>query len=172
MIQKLLTNSTILSLVIVLSSCSLIPTKQIEVVSKPIQLEIIHPEMPREISLGVPRYYVVSEAVITNPCKQVMKLDENGNHIVKKDGTHQLTRPKSCELEERENPEWPVGYTYLDRFLDDMKKLNNGDVVFYAHSTQDYELMSANLQELRRYIREVQEVVIYYKNVTTNEPKE
>ena len=164
MIQKLLTNSTILSLVIVLSSCSLIPSKQIEVVSKPIQLEIIHPEMPREISLGVPRYYVVSEAVITNPCKKSLSFDpvrynEKGEEVLK--------RPKSCELEERENPEWPVGYTYLDRFLDDMKKLNNGDVVFYAHSTQDYELMSANLQELRRYIREVQEVVIYYKNVTT-----
>ena len=169
MIQKLLTNSTILSLVIVLSSCSLIPSKQIEVVSKPIQLEIIHPEMPREISLGVPRYYVVSEAVITNPCKKSLSYDpvrynDKGEELLK--------RPKSCELTERDNPDWPVGYTYLDRFLDDMKKLNNGDVVFYAHSTQDYELMSANLQELRRYIREVQEVVIYYKNVTTNEPKE
>jgi len=169
MIQKLLTNSTILSLVIVLSSCSLIPSKQIEVVSKPIQLEIIHPEMPREISLGVPRYYVVSEAVITNPCKKSLSYDpvrynDKGEELLK--------RPKSCELTERDNPEWPVGYTYLDRFLDDMKKLNNGDVVFYAHSTQDYELMSANLQELRRYIREVQEVVIYYKDVTTNEPKE
>jgi len=169
MIQKLLTNSTILSLVIVLSSCSLIPSKQIEVVSKPIQLEIIHPEMPREISLGVPRYYVVSEAVITNPCKKSLSYDpvrynDKGEELLK--------RPKSCELTERDNPEWPIGYTYLDRFLDDMKKLNNGDVVFYAHSTQDYELMSANLQELRRYIREVQEVVIYYKDVTTNEPKE
>jgi hypothetical protein len=125
--------------------------------------------MPREISLGVPKYYVVSEAVITNPCKKSLSFDpvrynEKGEELLK--------RPGSCELEERENPEWPVGYTYLDRFLDDMKKLNNGDVVFYAHSTQDYELMSANLQELRRYIREVQEVVIYYKNVTTNEPKE
>jgi len=169
MIQKLLTNSTILSLVIVLSSCSLIPSKQIEVVSKPIQLEIIHPEMPREISLGVPKYYVVSEAVITNPCKKSLSYDpvrynDKGEELLK--------RPKSCELTERDNPDWPVGYTYLDRFLDDMKKLNNGDVVFYAHSTQDYELMAANLQELRRYIREVQEVVIYYKDVTTNEPKE
>jgi len=169
MIQKLLTNSTILSLVIVLSSCSLIPSKQIEVVSKPIQLEIIHPEMPREISLGVPKYYVVSEAVITNPCKKTLSYDpvrynDKGEELLK--------RPKACELTERDNPDWPVGYTYLDRFLDDMKKLNNGDIVFYAHSTQDYELMSANLQELRRYIREVQEVVIYYKDVTTNEPKE
>ena len=152
MIQKLLTNSTILSLVIILSSCSLLPTKQIEVKSAPIQLDIIHPEMPRAVSLGVPKLYVVSEAVITNPCVK----NEEGK--------------RDCSLG-KEN-DWPEGYTYLDRFLDDMKKLNNGDVVFYAYSTQDYELMATNLQELRRYIREVQEVVIYYKDVTTNEPKE
>ncbi len=30
----------------------------------------------------------------------------------------------------------------------------------------DYELMAMNMQELRRYIREVQEVVVYYRNVT------
>ena len=169
MIQKLLTNWTILSLVIVLSSCSLLPSKQIQVVSKPLQLEIIHPEMPRGVSLGVPRLYVVSEAVITNPCVATISFEPKK---YKDDGSEKLKRPKTCELEEREHPDWPVGYTYLDRFLDDMKKLNNGDVVFYAYSTQDYELMAANLQELRRYIREVQEVVIYYKEVTTNEPKE
>ena len=62
------------------------------------------------------------------------------------------------------------GYTYLDRFLDDMKKMNNGDVVFVAMSIGDYELMSYNMQELRRYIREVQEVVVYYRNVTIKNP--
>jgi hypothetical protein len=34
----------------------------------------------------------------------------------------------------------------------------------------DYELMSFNMQELRRYIREVQEVVVYYRNVTIKNP--
>lgn len=144
-------NWTILSLVLVtLTNCSLLQRKPIEVVSKPVQLQIIHPQMPREIDLGEPKWYVVSEAVIANPCKKI-----------------EDKRPKECSLEERENPDWPEGYTYLDRFLDDMKKLNNGDIVFFAFSTQDYELMSANLQELRRYIREVQEVVVYYKDVTT-----
>jgi hypothetical protein len=31
--------------------------------------------------------------------------------------------------------------------------------------------MSGNMQELRRYIREVQEVVVYYRNVTIKTPK-
>ena len=72
-----------------------------------------------------------------------------------------------CKLG-KEN-EWPEGYTYLDKFLDDVKKKNSGDVVFFAITTEDYELMSYNMQELRRYIREVQEVVVYYRSVTIND---
>ena len=30
--------------------------------------------------------------------------------------------------------------------------------------------MAFNMQELRRYIREVQEVVVYYRNVTIKSP--
>ena len=100
----------------------------------------------------------VSEAIITNP--SIKRLQDDGS----------MKRPKSCLPEDRENPDWPEGYTYLDRFLDDMKKMNSGDVVFVAMSIGDYELMSYNMQELRRYIREVQEVVVYYRNVTIKNP--
>ncbi len=154
------------TLAITISSCSLLGTKQVEIVSKPVQLDIMQPTLPREISLQTPKWYVVSEARIANPCKKVMKLDENGNHIVKEDGTHQLTRPKQCELEDRENPEWPEGYTYLDRFLDEMKAQNNGDVVFVGTTIGDYKKMTINNQEVRRYIRELGEVIIYYRDVT------
>jgi len=34
-------------------------------------------------------------------------------------------------------------------------------------SVPDYELMSYNMQELKRYITELHEVVVYYKKVTT-----
>ena len=154
------------TLVLTTSACSLLGTKQIEVVSKPVQLDIIQPTLPRDISLQTPKWYVVSEARIANPCQKVMRLNENGEHIVNEDGTHQTTRPKTCELEDRENPEWPVGYTYLDRFLDDMKDQNNGDVVFVATTVGDYKKMTINNQEIRRYIRELGEVIIYYRDVT------
>jgi len=35
-------------------------------------------------------------------------------------------------------------------------------------SVPDYELMAYNMQELKRYINELKEVVVYYKTVTTN----
>ena len=107
--------------------------------------------MPRAIDLKEPRWFVVSEAKVSNPCVK----NEEGK--------------RDCTLG-KEHPDWPEGYTYLDKFLDDIKKLNGGDVVFVAMTVDDYELMSFNMQELRRYIREVQEVVIYYRNVTIKNP--
>ena len=165
---------------LIISGCSTfgLKTKQIEVSSKPIEIDIIQPHMPREIDLKDPRWYVVSEAQVANPCQK--ELDENGD-IVKVDGKETNKRPKidhpEGKLNEKgkvirvckfgkENPDWPEDYTYLDKFLDDMKEMNNGDIVFVAFSVSDYELMSYNVQELRRYIRELAEVIVYYREVT------
>tara|TARA_B100001094_G_scaffold288206_1_gene304274 strand:- start:557 stop:895 length:339 start_codon:yes stop_codon:yes gene_type:complete len=108
----------------------------------------------------------VSETRITNPCRKTIpfepkKLDENG--------VEQFKRPKTCNLDERENPEWPEGYTYLDRFLDDIKEQNNGEVVFVATSVGDYKVMAEDMQELKRYIKQMGEVIVYYREVTTND---
>ena len=143
----------ILTLALTISGCSLFGTKNIEVVSKPIEIEIIQPVLPRPLDLTAPKWFVVSEAKIANNCKKIMV-----------DGKEK--RPKSCELEDRENPEWPVGYTYLDKFIDEMKKQNSGDVVFVATTVGDYKVMIQNNQELRRYIQQMGEVVVYYRNVT------
>ena len=139
----------ILTLALITSSCSLLGTRNIEVVSKPIEIEIIQPVLPRPLDLTAPNWFVVSEAKLANNCKKIVD-----------------KRPKTCALEDRENPEWPVGYTYLDRFIDEMKKQNSGDVVFVATTVGDYKVMIQNNQELRRYIQQMGEVVVYYRNVT------
>ena len=146
--------TTLAILLLITSGCSLIPTRDIEIVSKPIEIEIIQPDLPRPVELTAPKWYVVSEARITNPCKKV----------VQEDGKEK--RPKACDLSERENPDWPEGYTYLDRFLDEMKEQNGGEVVFVASSVGDYKVMAEDMQELKRYIKQLGEVVIYYRNVT------
>lgn len=139
--------------VTLLSSCSLMGTKEVEIVSKPIEIEIMQPQLPREINLIEPQWYVVSEAKIANPC------------LKNEEGIRERNEDKSCKLG-KENPDWPEGYTYLDRFLDDIKDKNGGSVVFVATTIGDYEAMSANMQELRRYIKQMGEVIIYYRNVT------
>ena len=150
-------------LAIAISGCSLMGTKQIEVVSKPIQIDIMQPDLPRPVILTAPEWYVVSEAVITNPCRRSISFEPPKYN---EEGVEQLKRPKACSLEERDNPDWPEGYTYLDRFLDDMKELNNGEVVFVATTIGDYKVMAEDMQELKRYIKQLGEVVIYYRNVT------
>jgi len=138
---------TLAVLTLLISGCSLLPTKKVEIVSEPIQIDIIQPSLPRQVNLTEPTWYVVSEAVIANPCRRPAEGE-----------------PRDCSLG-KEN-DWPEGYTYLDRFLDEMKKQNGGSVVFVATTIGDYKIMSTNMQELRRYIRELGEVVIYYRNVT------
>ena len=152
MIQR---NFTISALIILLSSCSLLPERKVEIVSKPIEIEIMQPDLPRPVELTAPKWFVVSEATITNPCKKV----------VQEDGTEK--RPKACAKEDTENPDWPEGYTYLDRFLDEMKDQNNGEVLFVATSVGDYKVMAEDMQELKRYIKQLGEVVLYYREVTT-----
>ena len=100
------------------SSCSLLPQKTIEVSAKPIERQIAQPVLPREIDLKEPYWYVVS--------------DKN-----------------------------------IDEFLARVEK-EHGTVVFFAMSVPDYELMAYNMQELKRYIRELKEVVVYYREVTTD----
>ena len=39
-------------------------------------------------------------------------------------------------------------------------------------SVPDYELMAYNTQELKRYINELKEVVVYYRKVTTTKSGE
>ena len=161
MIQKHFITSIIL--IATISGCSLLPTKKVEINSKPIQIDIMQPSLPRPVDLTAPTWYVVSEAVITNPCRRTIPYEPKKFND---EGVEQFKRPKTCNLDERDNPDWPVGYTYMDRFLDEMKELNNGDVVFVATTVGDYKVMAEDMQELKRYIKQLGEVVIYYRNVT------
>ena len=103
-------------------SCSLLPTKQIQVSAKPIERQIVQPIMPREIDLKEPMWIVVTP--------------ENWEE--------QLAR-----IEKQE-----------------------GELVFLAMTIPDYEVMAYNMQELKRYINELKEVVVYYRTVTTTKKEQ
>ena len=47
-----------------------------------------------------------------------------------------------------------------------MKKQNNGEIVFVATSVGDYEVMAEDMQEIKRYIKQMGEVIVYYREVT------
>ena len=101
------------------SSCSLIPTKQIEVTSKPLERTIVQPVMPREIDLKTVKWLTVTP------------------------------------------DNWEEQLAIIEK--------QEGELVFLALSIPDYELMAYNMQELKRYITELKDVVVYYREVTTND---
>jgi len=76
----------------------------------------------------------------------------------------QPVMPREIDLKE---PYWyVVSDKNIDEFLTRVEK-DQGQIVFFAMSVPDYELMSYNMQELKRYINELKEVVVYYRKVTT-----
>jgi len=119
--------------ILALSGCSFLqqPPREVEIITKPVQIDIVQPVMPRPLNLKEPKWYVVSDRKI----------------------------PK----EER---------TYMDKFEEDIKKKHGGDLVFVAMTVADYELMAYNTQEIKRYISQLGEVIVYYREVTTNEKEE
>lgn len=140
---------------ITISGCSILGkrTTDVEIRTVPVEINIAQPTLPRGLDLKEPKWYVVSDRVIPNPCKRDPE-----------------TEKRNCDLG-KEN-DWPEGYSYFDKFVEDIKKVHGGDLVFFAMSVGDYELMSYNMQELKRYIREVQQVVVYYQTVTKPEDKD
>ena len=103
-------------------SCSLLPTKQIQVTAKPMDRTIVQPVMPREIDLKEVRWLTIT-------------------------------------------PE-----NYEEQFA--VIENQEGELVFLAMTVPDYEVMAYNMQELKRYITELKDVVVYYRKVTTKQEQE
>tara|TARA_Y100001937_G_scaffold16913_1_gene23324 strand:- start:266 stop:751 length:486 start_codon:yes stop_codon:yes gene_type:complete len=135
-----------------ISGCSLLQQtpREVEIITKPVEIDIVQPVMPRAIDLKEPKWYVVSDTKIIENC---LKDPE--------------TKKPNCKLGREDL--YPEGYTYFDKFVDDIKKKHGGDIVFVAMTIDDYELMSYNTQEIKRYINQLGEVIVYYRNVTIND---
>ena len=165
-----------------ISGCSLLQQspREVEIITKPVKVDITQPVMPRPIDLKEPKWYVVSDSRIVNPCAKEFynpkQYDDKGQEKYKRpkmDHPDGLLNEKGkiirvCKLG-KENPDWPEDYTYLDRFIEDIKKKHGGDTVFFAMTVEDYELMAYNTQEIKRYINQLGEVIVYYRNVTVND---
>lgn len=57
----------------------------------------------------------------------------------------------------------------LDQFIaEQAKKQGNSNPVFVVISTKDYETLSLNLAELKRYIDQQREIIVYYEGATAS----
>ena len=103
-------------------SCSLLPTREIQVSAKPIERKIVQPIMPREIDLKQVRWLTIT--------------------------------PENFEKQ----------FAII--------KEQEGELVFLAMTVPDYETMAYNMQEIKRYITELKDVVVYYRKVTVIQKEE
>ena len=55
---------------------------------------------------------------------------------------------------------------FKQRFLKE-----NGDFLFYALSVRDYETLALNMAEIKRYIQQQKEIIIYYEKAVAPKPK-
>ena len=84
-----------------------------------------------------------------------------------------ITHPPMPRAISLRDPQWyVVSDKNIDTFLEDIRKRHEGQLVFTAMSVGDYELMAYNMQEIRRYINQLKEVVVYYRTINTNEEEE
>ncbi len=54
----------------------------------------------------------------------------------------------------------------LSEKVTELENITGNDFVVFAITPHDYENLAYNLQEIRRYIRQLNEVVVYYQSVT------
>ena len=76
-------------------------------------------------------------------------------------------RPKQVQLNDVKI--WVVSKVNYDEFVKEYAKKNGSDS-YIALSVKDYENLSLNFAELRRYIDQQKQIIIYYENAV--KPKE
>jgi len=70
------------------------------------------------------------------------------------------TRPKPIDLVDTRV--YVVNQVNLQKFIEDFKA-ENGDLAFVALSVKDYENLALNVSELRRFINQQKEIIVYYE---------
>jgi len=79
-----------------------------------------------------------------------------------------VARPKAANLNDVKI--YVVTKENIDQFEQDFAK-KNGSLVYIAISIKDYENLSLNFAELRRYIEQQQQIIVYYEEAVKPEDK-
>lgn len=88
--------------------------------------------------------------------------------VVTKIEMPQINHPEFPAPVNLDNPYfYVVSPANIDDFLQRIEAENDG--VFIALTPGDYEILANNIQELRRYILESQQIIVYYRNILSAE---
>lgn len=76
-----------------------------------------------------------------------------------------VARPKPLQL--TDTKVYVVNKDNLDSFLNEFKEIH-GDLAFVALSIRDYENLALNVAELRRFINQQSQIILYYEDAVTD----
>ena len=81
----------------------------------------------------------------------------------------QPVMPREIDLKE---PMWIV--VTPDNVDEQLARIEQqeGEVLFLAMTVPDYEVMAYKMQEIKRYINELKDVVVYYRTITTTKEED
>lgn len=80
-----------------------------------------------------------------------------------------VARPKPIQLTDTKI--YVVNKDNLDKFVEEFKEVN-GDLAFVALSIRDYENLALNVAELRRFINQQTQIILYYEQAVTPDGEE
>ena len=177
---------SIIALAFIMTSCATTnpfqPLPPVKVITETVEVEIYAPPLPPEIALND-----VNWKVITNtPCKPATgkkSLSQGKWYYTTErfeyeeyfDEEKQQTRRKVKRDEEGNRIELePItdgnGVVQvcgnLQQKIAEVEIMLDGEFVIFAITPDGYEKMSANLQEIKRYINQQKDIIYYYREAT------
>lgn len=169
---------------IVLAGCSTLqqgpqPLPPVKVITETVQLEIYQPPLPQEIRMQDVQWHVLTDS----PCKPATGENRNPKYYTtqqyqseeytKEDGTTSTRAVRDADgnriplpvLVDKHGDEIMVCGN-LNQKIAEIEKELGGEFVIMAITPKGYENMAYNLQEIKRYIKQQKEIILYYRDAT------
>ena len=107
--------------------------------------------------------FLLLSSIVLSGCGSIKTLEIFSARVEKKIIQPADSRPVKLELLNFDF----VTSENIDEFLAQVKKLQkNDEYVFYAISPKNFEVLALNMQEIKRFIMQQQDIIIYYKKAT------
>lgn len=156
------------------------PLPPVKVITETVQMEIYQPPLPQAIRMQDVTWHVITNA----PCLPATGKDKKtGLYTTQKYQTEEYQDEQSGETKTRAVRDADGNRVMLSQLLDqngkgievcgnlaekikDVEKELGGDFVVMAITPKGYENMAYNLQEIKRYLNQQKEIIMYYREAT------
>ncbi len=100
--------------------------------------------------MGLHKFLMILSVLALSSCSQSVQPKEIATAPV----TVEIARPSSPNPIVLKDIKWKV--------------INHSDIIYYGLTIKDYEALSVNMQEIKRYLAAQKNIIKYYEAVTAN----